>query len=200
MLAQRGWTVTLVESRADPRRQKSKGGARARSINLALSARGIEALRSVSDRLAERVLKEGLPMRGRMIHKKRNKGKGQSQAAGSVDDGQVAQSKDDQVAQDYGFVEEGEVINSISRGELGNYLLDYVEEEFSGRQGGGSVKIAFETKLLEMDLRGPEGQGVSVTLGNRDSGEEKQRYDLVIGGDGAYSRVRREMMRGSQTR
>jgi kynurenine 3-monooxygenase len=84
---------------------------------------------------------------------------------------------------------------------LGNYLLDYVEETYADKQGGaGSVRIAFETKLLEMDLRGPDGQGVSVTLGTRASGEEKQQYDLVIGGDGAYSRVRREMMRGSGTR
>ena len=49
--------------RDDPR---ERGLARGRSINLALSHRGIEALRAVG--LAEEVLRTAVPMRGRMIH------------------------------------------------------------------------------------------------------------------------------------
>lgn len=176
MLASRGWTVTLLESRADPR--LAPPSSRARSINLALSPRGIEALRSVSEELAERVLQEGIPMRGRMLHTKGQKG------------------ETGRAAQDYGFPEEGEVIRSISRGLLGIYLLDHVDG--LPKEGRGSVTTRFDTKLVEMDMRREEG--VEVTLGSRDKGEEKVIFDLVIGGDGAYSRVRKEMMRGSKTR
>lgn len=180
MLASRGWTVTLIESRSDPRNEVP-GSSRARSINLALSPRGIEALRSVSDELAERVLKEGIEMRGRMLHTK---------------NGSKGGDKVGLQAQDYGFPAEGEVIRSISRGVLGIYLLDHVDG--LPKEGRGSVKTSFETKLVEMDLRGEEG--VMVNLGSKDGGVSKEKFDFVVGGDGAYSRVRREMMRGSKAR
>jgi kynurenine 3-monooxygenase len=63
-LARRGYRVTLYERRGDPR----TGGAaeRGRSINLALSERGLDALGRIG--LAEPVLADALPMRGRMIH------------------------------------------------------------------------------------------------------------------------------------
>lgn len=63
MLARRGWRVTVVERREDPRATGFVGG---RSINLALSARGIDALSRVG--LSERVLLDAIPMPGRMIH------------------------------------------------------------------------------------------------------------------------------------
>ncbi|HEY8473331.1 MAG TPA: NAD(P)/FAD-dependent oxidoreductase [Natronosporangium sp.] len=62
-LARRGYRVTLYERRGDPR---SGTADRGRSINLAISERGIDALRRVG--LADRVLADALPMRGRMIH------------------------------------------------------------------------------------------------------------------------------------
>jgi kynurenine 3-monooxygenase len=62
-LARRGYRVALYERRGDPRAGTSERG---RSINLALSERGLDALRRIG--LAERVLAEALPMRGRMIH------------------------------------------------------------------------------------------------------------------------------------
>ena len=62
-LGQAGYPVEVYEMRDDPREQ---GLARGRSINLALSHRGIEALRPVG--LAEEVLRTAVPMRGRMIH------------------------------------------------------------------------------------------------------------------------------------
>ena len=66
-LAKRGWTVTLYERRPDPRQDRFESD-RLRSINLALSARGIVAIQSVDPALAERILREVIPMRGRMIH------------------------------------------------------------------------------------------------------------------------------------
>ncbi len=62
-LGRRGDEITLYERRSDPRAGNTVGG---RSINLALSTRGIEALRQLG--LADEVLQHAIPMRGRMIH------------------------------------------------------------------------------------------------------------------------------------
>lgn len=62
-LAQRGYKVSLVERRPDMRKEDMAAG---RSINLALSARGLKALDKVG--LKEQVLAYCIPMRGRMIH------------------------------------------------------------------------------------------------------------------------------------
>ena len=64
-LGQRGVRVGLHESRADIRRAEKVGG---RSINLALSHRGREALKAAG--LENDVLSTAVPMRGRMIHPK----------------------------------------------------------------------------------------------------------------------------------
>jgi kynurenine 3-monooxygenase len=63
LLARRGHNVELYERRPDPR---SAGSERGRSINLALSTRGIAALRHAG--LEATVLAEAIPMRGRVIH------------------------------------------------------------------------------------------------------------------------------------
>jgi kynurenine 3-monooxygenase len=185
MLASRGWTVTLLEARPDPR--QGTHAERARSINLALSPRGIEALRSVNEELAERVVKEGIEMRGRMVHKNKVvnvKGKGR----------EVRVEKD---GQDYGrYEEEGECIRSISRTGLGIHLLEHVDG--LPNEGRGSVTTRFETKLVEMDLRREDG--VDVVLQKKGGQPEKQHFDFVVGGDGAYSKVRQQMMRGSKLR
>lgn len=47
---------------------ESKGQFAQRSINLAISSRGIAALHAVDPKLAERFLETVIPMRGRMIH------------------------------------------------------------------------------------------------------------------------------------
>src|SRR5690242_838460 len=64
-LGRRGYEVDLYERRADPREGSMLEG---RSINLALSTRGIHALRQIG--LADEVLQHAIPMRGRMIHEK----------------------------------------------------------------------------------------------------------------------------------
>jgi kynurenine 3-monooxygenase len=62
-LAKRGIDVEVYESRPDMRKSTIEGG---RSINLALSDRGIAALRAVG--MDEYMLAEAVPMYGRMIH------------------------------------------------------------------------------------------------------------------------------------
>lgn len=94
-LARKGHTVALYERRGDMRREKVEAG---RSINLALSDRGIKALREVG--IAEDVLKIAIPMHGRFIHNA---------------DGSTA-------FQPYG--KEGQYINSVSRSLLNAKLLD----------------------------------------------------------------------------
>ncbi|MEO5753867.1 MAG: NAD(P)/FAD-dependent oxidoreductase [Chthoniobacterales bacterium] len=64
-LGRRGDDITLYERRSDPREGNLVGG---RSINLALSTRGIHALEQLG--LAGEVLQHAIPMRGRMIHDK----------------------------------------------------------------------------------------------------------------------------------
>lgn len=94
--ARQGYKVALYESRSDPRQSKSGVG---RSINLAVSARGLEAIASVDPELCERVIAKSLPMRGRMIH-----------------------NGDQQQSQIYGLF--GECINSIDRSQLNWDLLN----------------------------------------------------------------------------
>jgi kynurenine 3-monooxygenase len=62
-LARRGFQVDVFEARGDMRNQEVAAG---RSINLALSDRGIAALREVG--MDEYMLAEAVPMYGRMIH------------------------------------------------------------------------------------------------------------------------------------
>jgi kynurenine 3-monooxygenase len=62
-LAREGHRVDLYEKRADPRLHEQDRG---RSINLALSIRGIHALGEVG--LADEVVRSSILMRGRMIH------------------------------------------------------------------------------------------------------------------------------------
>jgi kynurenine 3-monooxygenase len=64
-LGKRGYEVELYERRADPRAGNFVGG---RSINLALSTRGIHALEQLG--IADEVLQHAIPMPGRMIHDK----------------------------------------------------------------------------------------------------------------------------------
>jgi len=64
-LGRRGYEVDLYERRADPREGNIVGG---RSINLAISTRGINALEQIG--IADEAMRHAIPMRGRMIHEK----------------------------------------------------------------------------------------------------------------------------------
>ena len=99
-LARRGFKVEVYERRPDMRKVSISAG---KSINLALSVRGIHALEQVG--LAEKVLKNAVPMKGRMIH----------------------DAKGELSFQPYGK-DDSEFINSISRGELNCILMDEAEK------------------------------------------------------------------------
>jgi kynurenine 3-monooxygenase len=98
-LARRGYTVRVYERRGDMRRQKISAG---RSINLALSDRGIRALEEVG--IMDELRPICIPMHGRSIHNT---------------DGTSA-------FQAYG--KEGQFINSVSRGTLNCRLMDLAEK------------------------------------------------------------------------
>jgi len=97
-LSKRGYNVVIFERRADMRLQKMKAG---RSINLALSDRGIKALEEVG--IMDEIRKIAIPMHGRQMH--------------NLDGKEVYQA--------YG--KEGQFINSVSRGELNCRLMDLAE-------------------------------------------------------------------------
>jgi kynurenine 3-monooxygenase len=95
-LGRAGKRVDVYEKRSDPRVGPSERG---RSINLALSVRGIHALREIG--LADDVLKQSVLMRGRMIHAR---------------DGMLT-------FQPYGK-DDSEALNSVSRAGLNRLLID----------------------------------------------------------------------------
>jgi len=101
LLMQRGFAVEIFERRSDMRRVQISAG---RSINLALSTRGIHALQQAG--LWEGMRSIIIPMKGRMMH--------------SVN-GELT-------FQPYGK-NESEVINSISRAELNIALMTLAEEQ-----------------------------------------------------------------------
>lgn len=98
----RGYQVTVYDYRFDPR-DESTQDKNLRSINLAISSRGIEALKFVDEHIAQRVLRDVLPMKGRMIH----------------------DLQGEQESQIYGLF--GECINSVDRAVLNNFLLDELD-------------------------------------------------------------------------
>lgn len=99
-LARRGISSTLIEKRGDLRREKVAGG---RSINLAISTRGLTALRTLG--LEQEALKIALPMYGRLIHS----------LSGDITFQPYSNKKD-------------ECIRSISRSGLSALLLDAAEK------------------------------------------------------------------------
>lgn len=98
-LARRGHDVTMYERRPDPRRAGFIGG---RSINLALSCRGVTALQRFG--LADAVLADAIPMRGRLMH----------DTSGTLTYQAYSKNAED-------------VIHSVSRGKLNMTLMDAAE-------------------------------------------------------------------------
>jgi len=98
-LARRGYKVAVYERMPDMRKATIVAG---RSINLALSDRGIKALTEVG--IMEEIRSIAVPMHGRLIHHT---------------DGSTA-------FQAYG--QEGQFINSVSRAALNSKLMSYAEK------------------------------------------------------------------------
>jgi kynurenine 3-monooxygenase len=127
-LARRGFTVDVYERRPDMRKVRMSAG---KSINLALSTRGIHALEQVG--LAENVLANAVPMKGRMIH----------------------MGTGDLSFQPYGK-NDNEYINSISRSEL-NIILMNEAEKFPG------VQFHFNHRCTGMNLETKTAHFVNET-------------------------------------
>lgn len=103
-LARRGHKVEIFERRRDPRELMALGKVgEGRSINLAISMRGLNALHKVG--LRDKVLTHAIPMTGRMMHSPQ--GELTRQAYGQTDQ---------------------DCINSISRGWLNCFLLDEAQK------------------------------------------------------------------------
>ena len=100
LLRRRGFEVSIFEKRGDLRRVKVKNG---RSINLALSDRGIRTLKDCG--VFDDLTSELVPMKGRMMHA----------------------TSGDLTFQAYGH--EGQFINSVSRLNLNRRLIDIGEKE-----------------------------------------------------------------------
>ena len=159
-LAKRGYEVHVYEYREDIRKMEHVAG---RSINLAMSVRGLGALRKIG--LDDHIREEyGIPMHARMIH------------SPGGDTNAIPYGKANQC------------IYSVGRRYVNEILLD----EGSKYE---DIKFHFNHKLLKTNLEKPE-----LTFERMDTTDPDTKFltvtpDLVIGCDGAYSAVRKEMMK-----
>jgi kynurenine 3-monooxygenase len=119
-LARKGFAVELYERRPDIRRSAIPAG---RSINLAVTARGLKALNEVG--LMADVLKIAIPMKGRMLH----------DAAGKTSFLSYGQKED-------------EVIYAASRGLLNKVLLDAADAFPHVRISFNRHCVAYEDSTL----------------------------------------------------
>lgn len=136
--AKRGWRVDIFESRSDMRKMEMVAG---RSINLALSHRGIMALKEVG--VTDEILKEAVKMPGRMLHDK----------AGNLK------------FAPYGK-DETEYINSISRGELNKMLMSAAEryEDVKIHFNQTVLEVDFDQKKLT--LQHTESGAIQTAIGD----------------------------------
>ena len=157
-LARRGCRVTVYERRGDPRPRDGQHAhaERGRSINLAISERGLDALRRID--LEASMMADAIPMRGRMIHP----------INGELDFQQYS-------------ADGTRAINSISRGDLNNALLDAADSD-------ARVSIHFDHRLAALD----PGAG-TMTFATPD-GHVEVKADVIIGSDGAGSIVREQLV------
>ena len=131
-MAQRGYQVVVYESRSDLRKSDISAG---RSINLALSNRGLKALRMAG--VEEKARELCIPMKGRLMH----------DVASNTFESNYSGRK-------------GEFINSISRGDLNGLLLTEAEKysnvkiHFNTR----CLEIDIETKIASFQSFDSEKQ------------------------------------------
>ncbi|MBR06311.1 MAG: kynurenine 3-monooxygenase [Rickettsiales bacterium] len=100
LIKQKGFDVNIYEMRSDLRNQSKDGG---KSINLALSHRGIRSLKMAG--IYDQIQEELIPMHGRMMH----------------------DPNGDVYTQPYG--KEGQFINSVSRNGLNKLLINHAEKQ-----------------------------------------------------------------------
>jgi len=166
-LGRRGYEVDLYERRADPREGNIVGG---RSINLALSTRGIYALEQLG--IADEVLRHAIPMRGRMIHDK---------------SGALHFSPYDR--------DPNKFINSIGRAALNTTVIEAAQ-----RYPNVRVYFNHRCTDVDLDSATanlvPPSVEVSLSAANPQPQTIIQAQgDAVIGVDGAFSAVRHSMQK-----
>src|SRR5467141_2277900 len=165
-LGRRGYHVDLYERRADPREGNIGGG---RSINLALSPRGIHALEQVG--IADDVLRHAIPMRGRMIHDK---------------SGNLHFAPYDR--------DPNKFINSIGRAALNTTVIEaaqrYPNVRVHFNHRCTDVDLTEATAHLVAS-----GVEAAVSAANPQPHIITARGDAVIGVDGAFSAVRQSMQK-----
>jgi len=163
-LGRRGYDVDLYERRADPREGNIVGG---RSINLALSTRGIHALEQLG--IAAEVLRHAIPMRGRMIHDK---------------SGALHFSPYDR--------DPNKFINSIGRAALNTTVIEEAQRypnvrvHFNHR----CTDVDLDSATANLVPSAVEAAGSAV---NSDHQIIRAMGDAIIGVDGAFSAVRQSM-------
>ena len=141
LLRQRNFAVEIYERRSDMRKVRASAG---RSINLALSTRGIHGLRQAG--LWERMRSIIIPMKGRIMHS----------IAGQL------------TFQPYGK-DDSEVINSISRAELNIALMNVAEEQgatihFNQRCVGYDLKTG-AIRLRDAESGEETTRGAGIVIG-----------------------------------
>src|SRR5213595_1397981 len=163
-LGRRGYDVDLYERRADPREGNIVGG---RSINLAVSTRGIHALEQLG--IADEVLQHAIPMRGRMIHDK---------------SGNLHFAPYD--------VDPNKHINSIGRAALNTTVIEAAQ-----RYPNVRVHFNHRCTDVDLDSATAELVDSYVEAGVSPADPVRQvievSADAVIGVDGAFSAVRQSM-------
>ncbi|KAM0349202.1 hypothetical protein ACHAO7_002489 [Fusarium culmorum] len=170
--AQRGHEVEVYELRPDLRDPSTIPLNFTKSINLAISERGINAMRHAGQPgLLDHVMSTTIPMRGRMIH-------GRSPTGALFEQ-----------SQDYDV--KGRAIHAIDRAGLNKRLLDILDNM-------PNVKLFFNHKLTGADYRACKAW-FEVADGKA-SKESRYKeidisFDLMIGADGAHSAVRYHLMK-----
>ena len=163
-LGRRGFDVGLYERRADPREGNIVGG---RSINLAISTRGIHALEQIG--IADEALQHAIPMRGRTIHDK---------------SGALHFSPYD--------VDPKNCINSIGRAALNTTVIEAAQRYPNVRVyfNHKCIDVDLDSATAHLETS-PVAAGVSPA--NSENQIISAHGDAVIGVDGAFSAVRQSM-------
>ena len=147
LLAEHGYTVDLYEKQFDPRKESISAG---RSINLALSHRGIRALKSAG--VFDLIEPQLIPMKGRMIHHEN----------GKLD------------FQPYS-INPKEYINSVSRGELNKILMSAAEN--SGKVTIYFDHLLIEVNNDELNfVSGKTIPNEGIIFGADGAGSELRKY------------------------
>ncbi|KAL8688297.1 MAG: hypothetical protein Q9218_005757 [Villophora microphyllina] len=184
--AGRGDNVEVYELRDDLRDPSTTPLNFTKSINLALSERGINSMKHARcNGLLDAVLDESIPMYGRMIH-------GQAQGGELYEESQA-------------YDAQGRYIRAVDRATLNKRLLDYLEQM-------PNVSLHFNHKLTGADFRQNTAWFEQRTFPTKDHAQNPTEdgsskldhdrpreiaveFDFLIGADGAHSAARYHMMK-----